>query len=247
MTGLEVTEVNITVYDVVLFDEDASAPNPRAGRGFSERPRPDPNPPSGSPPWSWAFPDVAGLHGGQFGEVATYLPGRRVSGVTLTDTACAIHIGVSYPANVVDVADRVRAALAAEVAVPVHVTVEDVELTEVRTPGATDMNNTVIGLITGLLLALGRDHRRLRRLRLRGPARRNRDGDRRTPGRPRGSRRPPAGSGTWLTRSTRARPRWTTPAPHPGRPTPRRATRLLSTPVRTRTAHSIVSAVPAAG
>ncbi|MFC4605013.1 hypothetical protein [Rhodococcus kronopolitis] len=78
-------------------------------------------------------PGVAGLHGGQFGEVATYLPGRRVSGVTLTDTACAIHIGVSYPANVVDVAARVRTALAAEVTVPVHVTIEDVEPAEVRT------------------------------------------------------------------------------------------------------------------
>ncbi|SDE04454.1 hypothetical protein [Rhodococcus tukisamuensis] len=73
-----------------------------------------------------AVPDVADLHGGQFGEVATYLPGRRVSGISLTEDACAVHISVRYPANVVEVAARVRAALAAELAVPVHVTVEDV-------------------------------------------------------------------------------------------------------------------------
>ncbi|MFD4183444.1 hypothetical protein ACFWPB_20405, partial [Rhodococcus sp. NPDC058514] len=30
-----------------------------------------------------AVPGVAGLHGGMFGEVATYLPGRRVLGVAL--------------------------------------------------------------------------------------------------------------------------------------------------------------------
>ncbi|MFD4264555.1 hypothetical protein [Rhodococcus sp. NPDC058481] len=80
-----------------------------------------------------AVPGVAGLHGGMFGEVATYLPGRRVLGVALGDDSCAVHISVRYPANVVETAERVRASLAPLVAGPVDVTVEDV-LTERITP-----------------------------------------------------------------------------------------------------------------
>ena len=37
-------------------------------------------------------PGVHDLYGGLLGEVATYLPGRRVVGVRLTDEACAVHI-----------------------------------------------------------------------------------------------------------------------------------------------------------
>ncbi|MGW6378236.1 hypothetical protein ACWFRB_19460 [Rhodococcus sp. NPDC055112] len=80
-----------------------------------------------------AVPGVAGLHGGMFGEVATYLPGRRVLGVALGDDSCAIHISVRYPAHVIETAERVRAALAPMLDVPVDVTVEDV-LTERTAP-----------------------------------------------------------------------------------------------------------------
>ncbi|MFC9787184.1 hypothetical protein [Rhodococcus sp. NPDC127528] len=75
-----------------------------------------------------AVPGVADLHGGMFGEVATYLPGRRLLGVALTEESCAVHITVTYPANVVDVAEAVRRAVTPAVAVPVNVTVEDVQL-----------------------------------------------------------------------------------------------------------------------
>ena len=44
-----------------------------------------------------SVPGVVGLHRGAFGEVATYLPGRRVEGVRLTDQLCAVHIVVSRP------------------------------------------------------------------------------------------------------------------------------------------------------
>jgi NADPH-dependent curcumin reductase CurA len=73
-----------------------------------------------------AVPGVAGLHGGMFGEVATYLPGRRVLGVALGDDSCAIHISVRYPAHVIETAERVRAALVPLLDAPVDVTVEDV-------------------------------------------------------------------------------------------------------------------------
>ncbi|MDI9972887.1 hypothetical protein [Rhodococcus sp. IEGM 1307] len=76
-----------------------------------------------------AIPGVAAMHGGAFGEVATYLPGRRVTGVTVGPTSCAVHLAARYPANVVDTAERVRAAVESLVDVPVDVTIEDL-LTE---------------------------------------------------------------------------------------------------------------------
>jgi hypothetical protein len=76
-----------------------------------------------------ATPGVAAMHGGAFGEVATYLPGRRVTGVTVGPTSCAVHLAARYPANVVDTAERVRAAVESLVDVPVDVTIEDL-LTE---------------------------------------------------------------------------------------------------------------------
>ncbi|MFZ2174464.1 MAG: hypothetical protein WAW17_10585 [Rhodococcus sp. (in: high G+C Gram-positive bacteria)] len=76
-----------------------------------------------------ATPGVAAMHGGTFGEVATYLPGRRVTGVTVDDSGCAVHLAVLYPANVVDTAEKVRAAVESIVTVPVDVIIEDL-LTE---------------------------------------------------------------------------------------------------------------------
>ncbi|UYP18064.1 hypothetical protein OED52_15505 [Rhodococcus sp. Z13] len=71
---------------------------------------------------------VAGLHGGAFGEVATYLPGRRIEGVRLTDRLCEVHIVVLIPADLPAVAEAVRAQVAPLVEVPVQVTVEDVRV-----------------------------------------------------------------------------------------------------------------------
>lgn len=73
-----------------------------------------------------AVPGVAQLHAGLFGEVATYLPGERVNGVRLRDTACEVHVVIVWGSPVLDVADRVRATVAAITGGPVDVTIEDV-------------------------------------------------------------------------------------------------------------------------
>ena len=69
---------------------------------------------------------VTGLHGGMFGETATYLPGRRVLGVRLTENVTDIHLSLAYGAPVFATAQQVRTAVAALVPGPVNVTVEDV-------------------------------------------------------------------------------------------------------------------------
>lgn len=73
-----------------------------------------------------AVSGVAGLHGGEFGEIATYLPGRKVLGVRIDDQHCDIHITAEYPSDVNGVARGVRDAVSPLVTVPVSVTVEDI-------------------------------------------------------------------------------------------------------------------------
>lgn len=74
-----------------------------------------------------AVPGVADLHPGMFGEIGTYLPGRRVAGVRVGDDAIDIHITVWDGVAVRDTAAAVRAAVAAvRPGTPVNVTVEDV-------------------------------------------------------------------------------------------------------------------------
>lgn len=73
-----------------------------------------------------ACPDVAGLHGGRFGEVATYLPGRQVTGVRITPTDVFVHVIARYPATVNQIDTAVRVALVPHVgALPVTLTIED--------------------------------------------------------------------------------------------------------------------------
>jgi len=69
---------------------------------------------------------VSGLHGGMFGETATYLPGRRVPGVRLTEDVTDIHLSLAYGSPIAATAQQVRDALTALVTGPVNVTVEDV-------------------------------------------------------------------------------------------------------------------------
>ena len=80
-----------------------------------------------------AVPGVAGLHTGVFGEVATYLPGRRVEGVRIGPGGCAVHVVLIWGAPVLATADLVRAAVTPLVGARVDVTVEDV------VPAATGM------------------------------------------------------------------------------------------------------------
>ena len=70
---------------------------------------------------------VEALHPGAFGEVATYLPGRRVVGVRLRDPGCEVHVTLAWGAPVLATSDSVRAAVAAlGTGGPIDVVVEDV-------------------------------------------------------------------------------------------------------------------------
>jgi hypothetical protein len=73
-----------------------------------------------------AVPDVARLHAGRFGEVATYLPGRRVTGVRLGDNTVEVHVVVGGRVPVRETAQLIHAAVATLVATPVHVHIEDI-------------------------------------------------------------------------------------------------------------------------
>ncbi|QCB52304.1 hypothetical protein E5720_14535 [Rhodococcus sp. PAMC28707] len=71
---------------------------------------------------------VSALHPGEFGEIATYLPGRRIVGIRNDAEVCEIHISVEYPSDVHEVARGVRDAVGPHVSVPIVVTVEDVAI-----------------------------------------------------------------------------------------------------------------------
>ena len=67
------------------------------------------------------------MHTGAFGEVATYLPGRRVAGVRLLPDLCEVHVVLAWGTSVRDAAAAIRAAVAgAGVHTRVDVTIEDV-------------------------------------------------------------------------------------------------------------------------
>jgi len=71
-------------------------------------------------------PDVVRLHAGRFGEVATYLPGRRVTGVKLGDDLIEVHVVITGQVPVQQTAQAIHEAVATLVAMPVHIFVEDV-------------------------------------------------------------------------------------------------------------------------
>ena len=74
-----------------------------------------------------AVPDVTRLHAGRFGEVATYLPGRRrITGIKLGDDLIEVHVVVAGQVPIRVTAQLIHAAVATVVATPVHVFVEDV-------------------------------------------------------------------------------------------------------------------------
>ena len=74
-----------------------------------------------------AVPGVVGLHGGRFGELGTYLPGRRVVGVRIDDEGTEVHVVVSDLAPVPETAARVQRAVSAVAPMPVRVHVEDID------------------------------------------------------------------------------------------------------------------------
>lgn len=69
---------------------------------------------------------VHSLHGGAKGEVGTYLPGRRVSGIRLKGQACEVHVALEWESDIYATAQSVRDALRPEFSGAVDVVVEDV-------------------------------------------------------------------------------------------------------------------------
>jgi uncharacterized alkaline shock family protein YloU len=74
-------------------------------------------------------PGVVRLSGGQFGQVATYLPGRRVAGVRLEPERAEVHVVARYGVPAEELAARIRAAVARAARRPaVDVIIDDVDL-----------------------------------------------------------------------------------------------------------------------
>lgn len=74
-----------------------------------------------------SVPGVSDLHAGAFGEVATYLPGRRVTGVRMADALTEVHVVVTMGTPVLATAAAIRAAVQPLVGTEVQVFVEDVD------------------------------------------------------------------------------------------------------------------------
>ena len=82
-------------------------------------------------------PLIADLSGGRFGEVATYLPGRRILGVREFDGTIEVHVVAKWGTPLPEVAEVVRAAVAPHAAgTPVAIFVDDIEVPEEAGLGA---------------------------------------------------------------------------------------------------------------
>ena len=85
-----------------------------------------------------ACPVVAGLAGGSFGEVATYLPGRRLLGVRLAGEELEIHVVARWGTPLPEVADAVRTAVSPLVGGrAVTVFIDDIEVPDASQPVAS--------------------------------------------------------------------------------------------------------------
>lgn len=73
-----------------------------------------------------AVPGVHSLHGGQFGEIATYLPHRRVIGVRIDGDGAAIHVSMYVGFPLFETAERIRQEVLGHGVASVDVTIEDI-------------------------------------------------------------------------------------------------------------------------
>ncbi|ACQ81708.1 hypothetical protein Bcav_3466 [Beutenbergia cavernae DSM 12333] len=71
-------------------------------------------------------PGVVDISPGPFGEVATYLPGRRVPGVRLREDRVEVHLVLSMDTAVPEVVALVREALRTETSLRIDVHIDDV-------------------------------------------------------------------------------------------------------------------------
>ena len=82
-------------------------------------------------------PLIADLSGGRFGEIATYLPGRRIVGVREVEGTVEVHVVARWGTPLPEVADILRAAVTPHAGgLPVAVFVEDIEVPADPTPAA---------------------------------------------------------------------------------------------------------------
>lgn len=86
-----------------------------------------------------AVPGVARLHSGGFGEVATYLPGRRMPGVRIRPGGVEVHVVVDravldWQVPLPEVAEHVHRAVAALVPGAVRVYIDDLATEPPVTP-----------------------------------------------------------------------------------------------------------------
>lgn len=76
-----------------------------------------------------ACPGVARLSAGPVGEVATYLPGRRVAGVRVRPDAVEVHVVGWYGPTAAEIAGQVRAAVRTVAGpLPVDVVIDDLDV-----------------------------------------------------------------------------------------------------------------------
>lgn len=85
-----------------------------------------------------AVPGVADLHSGSYGEVATYLPGRKVQGVRVRAERTEVHVVLDWGSPALATADAVRGAAMAITATAVNVHVQDFTAPPGFEPGADD-------------------------------------------------------------------------------------------------------------
>jgi hypothetical protein len=72
-------------------------------------------------------PAVSGLDGGRFGEVASYLPGRRVAGVTAGGGRVTVQVRSRWGIPAAVLAGQVTAAVARVTGHPADVVIADIE------------------------------------------------------------------------------------------------------------------------
>lgn len=78
-----------------------------------------------------AVPGVVSLYRGSFGEIATYLPGRKVPGIRRSHDGTEVHVVVAQGADLRSVAAAVHRAAAPVADGPVHVFIDDLAPTPV--------------------------------------------------------------------------------------------------------------------
>ena len=90
-----------------------------------------------------ALPYVVALSGGQAGEIATYLPGRRVEGVRVRPGQVEVHVVARYGPTMAEVGAAVRTAVV-DAAGPVEVLVGIDDLAVPPRRGTTVLRSAAI-------------------------------------------------------------------------------------------------------